>query len=164
MLWNQAISFWNQYDRKRGCRFAHRLFEATTPPLVYCKPGSNSYPGQSLEPRPGTVLRRASLLHLSVQTQINDKLSSWKETPNIVVGVWSWLPTMVLVAAGAWTSFFPAADGAGLSTGQVLSAIVRRSSVVAAAAAGRGSAPLLHRSLWVPLQHRRHQEDGAGSG
>lgn len=71
---------------------------------------------------------------------------------------------MLLVAAGARTSFFPAAVSAGSITGQALSACARGWSVTASAAAGRrGSAPPLPRILQVSFQHYRNQQDRESS-
>lgn len=68
---------------------------------------------------------------------------------------------MLLVAAGARTSFFPAAVSI---TGQTLPAGVRRRSGAAAGAARRGSTSPFPRSLRDSLEHRRHFEDRATSG
>lgn len=70
---------------------------------------------------------------------------------------------MLLVAARAGASVFPAAV-AGSITGQALPDVSRRCSGSTAAAASRTSASPLPRSLRVSLQHRRHEEDRASGG
>lgn len=66
---------------------------------------------------------------------------------------------MLLIAAEARTSFFPAAVGAGSITGQALPAGASGRPGPAAGAPRRGSASPLPRSLRVPFQHRRHDEE-----
>lgn len=116
----------------------------------------HSYPGQNPEPRPGTGGRPAFLHRLGARPHAHTHIDSVSSgVAQAALRCSRLLPTMLLVTAGARTSFFPAAVSI---TGQTLAPGLRRRS---GAAACRGSTPALPRSLRHPLEHRRHREDRA---